>query len=166
MESTWNTATKKADLNFEEFFFPLLMWLHNAACISVWKLQNSKHFNLVQKTSRYLECNKSYDRLHPGTPAHNSSQIPVGVQGFVGSPPHPGCIMTYSYHQMCPALNSNHTEVINRLPLGCCSDGQDSPGNCLVVCGDRTFFQLNFRVQPMPEMYLERIAALLQHFVT
>ena len=42
------------------------MWLNNA-CISVWKLQNSKHFSLVQKSSRYLDCNKSYARLHPGT---------------------------------------------------------------------------------------------------
>ena len=81
------------------------MWLYNA-CISVWKLQNSKHFNLVQKSSRYLECDKSYDWFHPGTVAQNSSRIPVGAQGFVGSPAHPGCIMIYSFHQMCPALNS------------------------------------------------------------
>ena len=86
-------------------FSLLKMWLNNA-CISVWKLQNSKHFSLVQKSSSYLEYNKSYDRLHSGTAAQNSSQIPVREQGFVGSPPHPGCIMIYSYHQMCPALNS------------------------------------------------------------
>ena len=26
--------------------------------------------------------------------------------GHKGFPPDPGCIMIYSYHQMCPALNS------------------------------------------------------------
>ena len=51
----------------------------------------------VQKSSRYLGCNKSY-RSHPGTVAQNSNQIPVGAQGFVGSPPHPGCILIYSNH--------------------------------------------------------------------
>ena len=81
------------------------MWLYNA-CISVWKLQNSKHFNLVQKSSRYLKCNKSYVVLHRGAVAQNASQIPVRAQGFVGSPPHPGYIMSYSYHQMFLALNS------------------------------------------------------------
>ena len=66
------------------------------------------HLNvkLGQKSSRYLECNKSYDGLHPETAAQNSSQIPVGAQGFVGSSPHPGCMMVSSNHQMCPALNS------------------------------------------------------------
>ena len=142
------------------------MWLYNA-CISVWKLQNSKHFNLVQKSSRYLECNKSYDRLHRGTAAQNSSQIPVGEQGFESSPP-PGCIMIYSYHQLCPALNSNpywsNKQVVPL--LGCCSDAPGSPGNRLVISGDRTFFELNFRIQPKLEIFLEKIAALSQHFMT
>ena len=131
------------------------------------KLQNSKHFRLVQKSSRYLECNKSYDRLHPETVAQNSSQIPVGAQGFMGSLPHPGCIMIYSYHQMSPAFNSkpywSNKQVVPL--LGCCSDAPGSPGNHLVICGDQTFFQLNFQVQSMPEIYLEKNAALLQHFV-
>ena len=112
------------------------MWLYNA-CIGEWKLQNLKNSNLVQKSSRYLECNKSYDRLRPGTTAQNSCQIPVGAQGFVGSPPHPGCIMIYSYHQMCPAFNSKpywHNKQVVLL-LGCCSDAPGSPGNRLVIRG-------------------------------
>ena len=95
--------------------------------------------------------------------AQNSSQIPVGAQ----SPPHPGCIMIYSYHQMCPALNSkpywSNKQVVPL--LGCCSDAPGSLGNRLVMCGDRTYFQFNFRVQSMPEIYLEKNAALLQHFM-
>ena len=121
------------------------MWLFNA-CISVWKLQNSKHFNLAQKSSRYLECNKSYDGLHPGTVVQNSCQIPVGAQGFVGSPSHLGCMMIYSNHQICPALNSKqYWSNKQAVPLlGCCSDAPGSPGNHLVISGDRTFFQSNF----------------------
>ena len=128
------------------------MWLYNA-CISIWKLKNSKHFNLVQKSSRYLECNKSYDRLHPGTTVKNSNQIPVRVQGFVGSPPHPGCKMIYSYLQMCPALNSKpHWSNKQVVPLlGYCSEAPGSPRNHLVICGDRTFFQLNFGSNPSPK---------------
>ena len=125
------------------------MWLYNA-CISIWKLPNSKQFNLVQKSSRYLDCNKSYDQLHPGTAAQNSSQIPVGAQGFVGSPSLPACIMIYSYHQMCPALNSkpywSNKQVVPH--LGCRSDAPGSPENRLVICGDRTCFQLHFRSNP------------------
>ena len=86
-----------------------------------------------------------------------------GHKGFLGSPPHPGCIMIYSYHQMCLALNSKlywSNEQVVPL-LGCCSDAPGSPGNRLVICGDRTFFQLNFLGQSMPEIYLEKIAALL-----
>ena len=128
------------------------MWLYNA-CISVWKLQNSKHFHLVKKSSRHLECNKSYDRLHPGTVAQNSGQIPVVAQGFLGSPPHPGCIMIYSYHQMCPALHSkpywSNKQVVPLLV--CCSDALGSPGNRLVICGDRSFFQPDFRSIPSPK---------------
>ena len=74
-------------------------------------------------------------------------KILVAVQGFVGSPPHSGCIMIYSYHQMCPALNSK-TYWSNKqvMPLlGCYSDAPGSLGNRLVICGDQTFFQLNFR---------------------
>ena len=90
--------------------------------------------------------------------------------GHQGSwfPPHPGCIMIYSYHQMCPAVNSkpywSNQQVVPL--LGCCSDAPGSPGNCLVICGDRTFFQLNFRVQSKLEIFLEKFAALLQQFMT
>ena len=105
-----------------------------------------KHFNLVQKSSRHLERNKSYDQLHPGTAVQNSSQIPVGAQGFVGSSPCPGCIMIYSYYQMCPALNAKpywSNEQVVPL-LGCCFDAPGSPGNRLVICGDHTFFLTQF----------------------
>ena len=133
------------------------MWLYNA-CICVWKLQNSKHFNLVQKSSRYLECNKSYDQLHPGTTAQSSSQIPVGAQGFVGSPPHPGCIMIYSYHQMCPALNSksywSNKQVVPL--LGCCSD---APGSRTIqwYVGIKPFSNSIFGSNPSPESTKSRI---------
>ena len=54
----------------------------------------------------------------------------------MGPPIHPGCIMIYSYHQICPALNSkpylSNKQVVPL--LGCCSDAQGSPGN-LVICG-------------------------------
>ena len=87
---------------------------------------------------------------------------------FEGSPPHLGCIMIYSYHQMCPAFNSkpywSNKQVVPL--LGCCSDALGSPENRLVISGDPTFFQLNFRIQPKLEIFLEKIAALLQHFVT
>ena len=143
---------------FWRILFLLLMWLYDA-CFGVWKLQNSKHFSLVKKSLRYLECNKSYDRLHPGTTSQNSSQNAVEAQGFVGSPTHPGCIMIYSCHQMYPALNSkpywSNKQVVPL--LGCCSDAPVSPGNRLVICGDRTIFQLSFRVELMPEIYLEKL---------
>ena len=45
------------------------------------KIAEFKAFNLVQKSSRSIECNKSYDRLHPGTTAQTSSQIPEGHKG-------------------------------------------------------------------------------------
>ena len=87
------------------------------------------------------------------------------AQGFVCCPPHPSCIMIYSYHQMCPVLNSkpywSNKQVVPL--LGCCSNAPCSPGNRLVICGDRTFFQLNFLVQSMPEIFLEKIAVLWQH---
>ena len=41
--------------------------------------------------------------------------------------------------------------------LGCCSDAPGSPANRLVICGDRTFFQLNFQVESMLETYLEKM---------
>ena len=72
----------------------------------------------------------------------NSGQLPVGAQWFVGSPPHPGCIMIYSYHQMCPTLNSkpycSNKQVVPL--LGCCSDALGSPGNRLVICGFKPSF--------------------------
>ena len=125
------------------------------------KIAEFKALQFGTKSLRYFECNKSYDRLHPGTTAQNSSQIPVEAQGFVG------CIMIYSYHQMCLALKSKpYWSNKQVMPLlGCCSDAPGSPGNHLVICGERTFFQLNFGVQSMLEIYLVKIAALLQHFV-
>ena len=144
------------------------MCLYNA-CISVWNLQNSKHFNfLVQKSSRYLEYNNGLDGLHPATVTQNSCQIPVRAQGFVGSPSHPGCIMNCSYHQMCPALNSkpywSNKQVVAL--LGCCSDAQGSPGNRLVICGNQTFLWPNSGSESNPEIWLKNIAVLLQHLVT
>ena len=58
---------------------------------------------------------------------------------------------------MCPVLNSkpywSNKQVV---PLSdCCPDAMGSPGNRLVVCGDRTFFQLNFQVQSK-KIYLEK----------
>ena len=76
--------------------------------------------------------------------------------------------MIYSYHQMCPALNSkpygSNKQVVPL--LGCYSDAPGSPENRLVISEDRTFFQLNFWIQPKLEIFLEKIAAILQHFVT
>ena len=88
----------------------------------------------------------SYDGLHPETVAQNSSQVLVGAHGFVGSLPHCDCIMIYSYHQMCPVLNSKPCWRNKQFVplLSCCSDAPVAPGNCLVICGDRTFFQPNF----------------------
>ena len=90
--------------------------------------------------------------------AQSSSQLPVGAQWFKVSPPYPGCIMIYSYHQMWPALNSkpywSNKQVVPL--LGCCSNALGSPGNRLVISGDRTYFQLNFWIQPKLEIFLEK----------
>ena len=74
--------------------------------------------------------------------------------------------MIYSYHQMYPALNSKpYCSKKQIVPLlGCCSDALGSQGNRLVISEDRTFFQLNFWIQKL-EIFLEKIAALSQHFV-
>ena len=137
------------------------MWLYKCM-YQCMKIAEFKALQFGTKIIKDILNVTSYDRLHPGTAAQNSSQIPVRAQGFVGSPHHPGCIMIYSYHQICPALNSKprcSNEQVVPL-LGCCSDAPGSPGNCLVICGDWTFFQLNFRVQSMPEIYLKKIVAL------
>ena len=106
------------------------------------KIAEFKALQFGTKIIKVSWSNKSYDRLHPGTAAQNSSQIPVGAQGFVV--PHPGCI--YSYHKVCPALNSkpywSNKQVVPL--LGCCSDAPGSPGSRLVICGDGTFFQPYF----------------------
>ena len=136
--------------------------------ISVYENCKIQSTAIWYKNHQDLECNKSYDRLHPGTAAQNSSQIPVGAQDYLGSPPHPGCIMIYSYHRTCPTRNSKpYWSNKHVVPLlGCCSDAPGSPGNRLVICGDWTFFQLNFQVQTWAEINLEKISALLQHFMT
>ena len=57
------------------------------------------------------------------------------------------------YHQMCLALNSKpqwgNKQVVTL--LGCCSDTLGFAGNCLVICGDQTFFQPNFGFEIKPE---------------
>ena len=81
-------------------------------------------------------------------------------------PHHPGCIMIYSYHRMCIA---EFKTILNKqvVPLlGCCSDAQSSPGNRLVICGERTFFQPNFGFEIKLEIRLEKLASLLQHPAT
>ena len=143
------------------------MWLCYA-CISVWELQNSKHFNSVQKSSRYLECYKSYDGFHPGTKVQNSSRIPVGVQGFVGFPPHPGCMMIYSNCQMCPALNSTKPYWSNKQVvslLGCCSNAPGSPRKLSSDMWESNLLPTQFWVRNRARIWLEKIAAHLQHFV-
>ena len=74
----------------------------------------------------------------------------------------------YSYQQVYQALNSKpYWSNIQVVPLlGCCSDAPWSPGNRLVISGNQTFFQLHFWVQSKLEIFLEKFAALLQHFVT
>ena len=119
MKSMRNTATKKAYLNFLKKI---------SCCRCGYIMHVSVYENCrIQSTSIWyknhqdiLNITKSYDRLHPDTVAQNSTEIPVGAQGFVGSPPYPGCIVNY-YHQMCPALNSkpywsNKQVVVLMLP--------------------------------------------------
>ena len=43
------------------------------------KIAEFKALQSGTKSPRYLECNKNYDSLHPGTVAQNSSQIPAHV---------------------------------------------------------------------------------------
>ena len=124
-----------------EFFFLLSMWLFNACImIRVRKLQNSKHFNLVQNHQDILNVTWSYEGLHPGTPAQNSSQIPVRTQGFVGSHPILAAWWFIPTTRCAQPLIQNHTEVIKKVVplLGCCSDAPGSRGNRLVIWGDRT----------------------------
>ena len=55
--------------------------------VSVYeKLQNSKHFNLVQNSSRYLDVTKVMTGYIPEPQLKIQVKIPVGAQGFVGSP--------------------------------------------------------------------------------
>ena len=163
-------SDKKGIPEFWRFFFYCRYgYIMHVSVYENCRIQNTSiWYKNHQNILNVRLCNKSYDRLHPGTVAQNSSQIPVRAQGFVGSPPHPGCIMIYSYYQMCPAVNSkpnwSNKQVVPL--LGCCSDAPGSIGNSLVICGDWIFFQLNFRVQSMPEFCLEKFAALLQYFVT
>ena len=78
--------------------------------------------------------------------------------------------MIYSYHQMCPALNLKpywSNKHVVRL-LGCCSDAPVfwCPGLPRKPSRDQTFFQPNFGFEIKPEIWLEKIAALLQQLVT
>ena len=49
------------------------------------KIAEFKALQFGIKLSRYLECNKSYDRLNPGTVAQNSNQIPVGAHNVLAA---------------------------------------------------------------------------------
>ena len=60
------------------------------------KIAEFTALHLVKKIIKIImNVTKFVITLYPGTVAQNSHQIPVGSQGFVGSPPHPGCIMIY-----------------------------------------------------------------------
>ena len=164
MESMQNTLTKKAYLSFKEFFF---------CCRCGYIMHISVYENCrIQSTSIWYKNDPdilNVTKVMSGYIQEPWLKIVVKFQsGHKGSPPHPGCIMIYSYRQMCPALNSkpywSNKQVVPL--LDCCSDAPSSPGNHLVISGDQTFFQLNFRIQPKLEIFLDKITALSQHCVT
>ena len=67
---------------------------------SIWYKNHQDILNVTKVMTGYIQ--------------EQQLKIPVKFQsGHKGSRV-PGCIMIYSYHQVCPALNSKHTEVINR----------------------------------------------------